>query len=333
MKIIKQASTINTTYFPGRNIKWIVIHYTAGASSRTGSAINTALWFGNPAAGGSADFVVDDTQIVQFSPDIDNYYCWHAGVDYSGGTAPYHGKCTNANSIGIEICCNNSNYTSTDPANSPKWSFTSAAIARAIELTKYLMQKYNIPADHVIRHWDVCRKPCPGVIGWNTWNGSTEEKWLDFKKQIGSTTTSTVKPAQTAQTSSGTIYRVQCGAFSVKSNANSFCDSLHKKGFKDAYVVEYNGVISDIRYYVQCGAFSVKSNAEALKTKLQTAGVKDAFITTSNAGAAAKKTVDELAKEVIAGKWGNGDDRKKRLTAAGYDAAAVQAAVNKFYGG
>ena len=41
------------------------------------------------------------------------------------------------------------------------------------------------------------------------------------------------------------------------------------------------------------------------------------------------KSVDELAKEVIAGKWGNGADRKNRLTAAGYDYSAVQARVNQ----
>ena len=40
------------------------------------------------------------------------------------------------------------------------------------------------------------------------------------------------------------------------------------------------------------------------------------------------KTVDQLAREVIAGKWGNGTERKQRLTAAGYDAAAVQKQVN-----
>lgn len=42
-----------------------------------------------------------------------------------------------------------------------------------------------------------------------------------------------------------------------------------------------------------------------------------------------KKTVTELAKEVIAGKWGNGQDRKNRLTAAGYDYTAVQNKVNE----
>lgn len=42
-----------------------------------------------------------------------------------------------------------------------------------------------------------------------------------------------------------------------------------------------------------------------------------------------KKTVEQLAKEVIAGKWGNGEERKSKLTAAGYDYAKVQAKVNE----
>ena len=41
------------------------------------------------------------------------------------------------------------------------------------------------------------------------------------------------------------------------------------------------------------------------------------------------KSVEELAQEVLAGKWGNGADRKNNLTAAGYDYAAVQKAVNE----
>lgn len=41
-----------------------------------------------------------------------------------------------------------------------------------------------------------------------------------------------------------------------------------------------------------------------------------------------RKTTDQLADEVIAGQWGNGEDRKKRLTAAGYNYDAVQNAVN-----
>ena len=47
----------------------------------------------------------------------------------------------------------------------------------------------------------------------------------------------------------------------------------------------------------------------------------------------AKKSNEEIANEVIAGKWGNGDDRKKRLAAAGYDYNAVQSIVNQKMGG
>lgn len=40
------------------------------------------------------------------------------------------------------------------------------------------------------------------------------------------------------------------------------------------------------------------------------------------------KSVDEIATEVINGKWGSGDDRKERLTKAGYDPEEVQKTVN-----
>ena len=45
------------------------------------------------------------------------------------------------------------------------------------------------------------------------------------------------------------------------------------------------------------------------------------------------KTVDEVAREVIAGKWGSGAERKKRLTDAGYDYYEVQAKVNEILRG
>ena len=44
---------------------------------------------------------------------------------------------------------------------------------------------------------------------------------------------------------------------------------------------------------------------------------------------APSKSVNELANEVIQGKWGNGDERKQRLTAAGYDYNAIQSRVNE----
>lgn len=42
-----------------------------------------------------------------------------------------------------------------------------------------------------------------------------------------------------------------------------------------------------------------------------------------------KKSVEEIAREVITGKWGNGTARKAALEAAGYDFGAVQDMVNE----
>jgi N-acetylmuramoyl-L-alanine amidase CwlA len=58
-------------------------------------------------------------------------------------------------------------------------------------LTKYLMIKYKIDIDHVVRHYDVTQKYCPGIIGWNPASGD-ESKWLAFKEAVsGSLTTTT----------------------------------------------------------------------------------------------------------------------------------------------
>ena len=53
---------------------------------------------------------------------------------------------------------------------------------------------------------------------------------------------------------------------------------------------------------------------------------------TVNKTTSTTKTVDELAREVLNGAWGNGEDRKQRLTAAGYDYSAVQTKVNELMG-
>jgi hypothetical protein len=46
-------------------------------------------------------------------------------------------------------------------------------------------------------------------------------------------------------------------------------------------------------------------------------------------GKTEKKTIDQIAREVINGKWGNGLARRVKLAAAGYDPVAVQKRVNE----
>ena len=90
-------------------------------------------------------------------------------------------------------------------------------------------------------------------------------------------------------------------------------------------------------YKIQVGAYREKGNADNMLAKLKAAGF-DAFITTASgtavsaSSAPAQKSIDEIAREVIRGDWGNGADRKNRLTAAGYDYPAVQSKVNELLG-
>lgn len=81
------------------------------------------------------------------------------------------------------------------------------------------------------------------------------------------------KPQPSPSNPSGTIYRVQVGAFKNKENAYALEKKVEAKGF-DAFVKIVDGL-----YKVQVGAYSVYANAEKQKARLKAAGF-DAFITT-----------------------------------------------------
>ena len=159
-------------------------------------------------------------------------------------------------------------------------------------------------------HRDYANKSCPGTYLYERHAQIASE----VNKRLGSTN---IKPEP--EKPSGSLYRVQTGAFKVKANADAMLAKVKAKGF-DTYMVK----VGDL-YKIQVGAFKVKANAEAMMKRLQAAGFS-AFITTEEG---AGKSVDELAREVLQGKWGNGAERKKRLEAAGYDYAAVQKKVNR----
>lgn len=123
-----------------------------------------------------------------------------------------------------------------------------------------------------------------------------------------------------------TLYKVQVGAYSIYGNAANMLKKIKNDGYTDAFITKVGNL-----HKVQVGAYSVKKNADAMLKKVQKSGYKDAFIvevSTVSTTVEKKKSNMEIAKEVIAGKWGVGDDRKKRLIAAGYDYATIQKMVN-----
>lgn len=139
--------------------------------------------------------------------------------------------------------------------------------------------------------------------------------------KLGGSAGGTEKPADNQA-----LYRVQTGAFSNKTNADAMLQKVKDAGF-DTYMVKVDNL-----YKIQVGAFSKKANADAMAAKLKAAGF-DTYITTKSGTAvsasSAKKSTDQIAREVIQGLWGNGADRTNRLKAAGYDPSVIQNRVNQ----
>lgn len=193
MDIIKKTSTTHTGYLKNRSIQYIVLHYTAGTSSAKGVARNIAAMFANPNnRPASADFIVDDGEIVQYNPNIKDRYTYAVGgkpysVRYTPLACTFYGKCKNHNSISIEMCSTKVNKKSLQ-ATDTDWSLSASVVDRAVELTKYLMKTYNIPANRVIMHHHVTGKLCPQpwcinprrLDGWNKF----KERLTDKKKEV-----------------------------------------------------------------------------------------------------------------------------------------------------
>lgn len=110
------------------------------------------------------------------------------------------------------------------------------------------------------------------------------------------------------------------------------------KAFK-AIVKGYLDELNNEAYCVVVGAFRSRIEAENCAAKLKTAGFDGIVQKCDSLNESAdklpvipevsKKSVDEIAREVILGKWGNGTERLQRLAAAGYDYDAVKKRVNE----
>ena len=143
----------------GKNpkIEYLVIHDT-GNTGVGANALNHKNYVENNTRGASAHYFVDDKGIVQFVGDSKS----------AGAVGDGHGKygITNSNSLSIEMCINSDgDYVKT--------------YKNTVELTKNLMEKFNISIDRVVRHYDASRKNCPGHMRQNNWS-----KWWKFKEDI-----------------------------------------------------------------------------------------------------------------------------------------------------
>lgn len=158
LPIQKKIIKYNYSNRNGRKIEYIVVHDTGNTGK--GADVNAHFNFFNGAdRQSSADYFVDDHSIGQFVEDWN--YSWHCG----DGKGRY--GITNSNSIGIEICINSDgNYVQ--------------AVKNTAELVRFLMKKYNIDINHVVRHYDASRKSCPNQII----RGVDGITWDKFKQMV-----------------------------------------------------------------------------------------------------------------------------------------------------
>ena len=142
----------------GTPIRYIVVHDT-GNPSRGANATAHYNYFNGGDRSSSADFFVDDTQVLCVN-DYYKFYTWHCG----DGRGKY--GITNRNSVGIEFCINVD-------------SDRDKTLARTAQLVRELMQELNIPIDRVVRHYDASRKNCPQSMSGNGW-----AQWYKFKEKL-----------------------------------------------------------------------------------------------------------------------------------------------------
>ena len=146
--------------------------------------------------------------------------CSHDAIVWQVGTAGYytqkHPEARNANTIGIEMCCHcDGNKAS---AEDPYWYFTEETQQACVWLVQKLMRELNIPASHVLRHYDIVNKTCPApYVHSNKYK--TSWSWDEFRARLIGASVSVVYRVRLRWD----LPQTQIGAYYVLDNAKANC--------------------------------------------------------------------------------------------------------------
>lgn len=289
----------------------IVVHNTANDAS----ARNEIAYMIRNDNEVSFHFAVDDKEVVQGIPLDRN--AWHAG-DGANGTGNRYG-------IAIEICYSKSGGTRF--VNSEKL---------AAKFIAQQLQERGWGIDKVTKHQDYSDKYCPHRtldMGW--------QRFLNMiKEELGEKTTSGSSSKKSVDTIVNEVI------------AGKWGNGAERKNRLEAAGYDYDTIQSKVNAKLSGASTSSKpsksvsqiadeviagkwGNGSDRKKRLEAAGYdydevqKKVNQKLGASSSSSKKSNETIAKEVINGDWGNGNDRKKRLEAAGYDYNAIQKLVNK----
>lgn len=310
VKIDLPQNKYNTKCPYAMNPTRIVVHNTANDAS----ARNEVAYMQRNDNEVSFHFAVDDKEVIQGLPLDRN--SWNAG-DGANGTG-------NRQGISIEICYSLS--------GGPQFD---AAEKRAAEFIAQLLKERGWSIDKVTKHQDYNGKYCPHRtldLGW--------QRFLDMiQTHMGGGSTPAPAPGKDIDTVAREVIAGKWGNGGDRKNRlaaagydpNTVQDRVNEILYGSAPLKSIDEVVREVIN----GAWG---NGADRKNLLTVAGYDpDAVqnkvneILYGSAAPAPSKSLDDIAREVYAGDWGNGADRKARLAAAGYDAEAVQARVNELY--
>lgn len=199
-QVNQHHGTYNRTQRSGGtgSIKYICVHYTA----TNAPAKNNCVYFAGGNRKASADFFIDDEGIWEYNDPEEGYYTWAVG----DGNGKY--GVTNENSVSIEVVSD---------GQSP---FGATKVGYLTTLVKYLMSKYNVPADHVVRHYDASKKTCP--VQYCPPKDANNKDWTKLWQQI-------TAGKGLAPTLSGTGSTTASGTAQVIDHATAYAFAINHK--------------------------------------------------------------------------------------------------------
>lgn len=282
----------------GAKVNKIIIHYNAGDLTIEGCY---SVWQNRAA---SAHYQVESSgRIGQLVWDRD--VAWHAG-NWNA----------NLTSIGVEH------------ANRPDGTITEACLDNGAHLVAALCIGFNLGRPqwlvNVFPHKYFSATACPGQIYGSQKDAYIKRAQYWYDQMTGSKPAPTPQPSpQPAPTpTTGYLVKITTPVLNIRKGAGT--------NFATAGSVKKGEVYTIVAESAGQGA------SKWGKLKSGAGWISLDYVQKTSAGSApsapAKKDNTTIAREVIAGAWGKGADRKNRLQAAGYDYNAVQAEVNRLMG-
>ena len=206
MKITENFLTPNRfsrPQIPLKKVTKIAVHYVGNPGT---SAVANRNYFENQKNGGkcvSSHFVIGlNGEIIQCIPLTEISYCTNQANGYS---------------VSIECC---------HPDSTGK--FNEATETSLAELCAYLLKKFGLSADDIIRHYDVTGKQCP--LFWSPTKYQSKEvadgRFEAFKGRVREMMSGEGKAAK---------YYVQVGAFASEENAREFLEKV-KAHYPNAFI-------------------------------------------------------------------------------------------------